>query len=266
MLRRYSRYSPLLGLVVASVFSIQRSAGQEPQQVSPKAQAVLRGLAEHLQKLRSFSVEMSMSMNAEGPGVKQQYDTKHQLSVKKPDKLALIGSGGVVGHTVVFNGKTEYMRDPMTGESGTSTSAGEGGLDNLSLTYVAPAMPQEAIAISYIEALASSDPFPKLYSESGGLAYAGIEKIDGVKCHKLQITLSGEGGWALFVDTSDTPLIRRIEPDTSDVPEDMPKIKMQLSIVFKDWKLNPEIPDDQFQIPPSDKAGKAPSRGEDKKD
>ncbi|MCK4659569.1 MAG: DUF2092 domain-containing protein [Phycisphaerae bacterium] len=164
MTHRCSRYSPLLCLVAASVLPIQRSVGEEPQQVSPKAQAVLRGLAEHLQKLRSFSVEMSMSMNAEGPGIKQKYDTKHQLFVKKPDKLALISVGGIVGHTVVYDGQTEYVRDPMSGESGTSTPPGEGGLDNLSLTYVAPAMPQEVIAISYIEALTSSDPYPKLYS------------------------------------------------------------------------------------------------------
>ncbi|MCK4659570.1 MAG: DUF2092 domain-containing protein [Phycisphaerae bacterium] len=97
------------------------------------------------------------------------------------------------------------------------------------------------------------------------MAYGGIEKIDGVECHKLQITLRGKGGWTLFVDTSDTPLIRRIEPDTSDVPENMPKMKLQLSIVFKNWKLNTEIPDDQFQIPPSDKVGKAASRGKDTK-
>ncbi len=45
----------------------------------------------------------------------------------------------------------------------------------------------------------------------------------------------------------------------------MPKMKLQLSIVFKNWKLNTEIPDDQFQIPPSDKVGKAASRGKDTK-
>lgn len=204
---------------------------------------------------------MSMSMNAEGPGMKQKRDTKHQFFVRKPDKLALISVGSAVGLTVVYDGQEQYMEHPMTGEGGIDTSPDEGGLDGLGLSYLAPGMPQESFAISYIEALVSSDPLPKLYPETASLTYDGTEKIDGVECHKLKITLSVKGGWTLFVDTSDTPLIRKIEPDTSDVPANMPKMKVDLSIVFKDWKLNPEIPDDQFQIPPKDKAGNGASRG-----
>ncbi len=142
------------------------------------------------------------------------------------------------------------MGDPVTGEGGTGTPFGESGLDHLSLTYVAPAMPQEALAISCIKALVSSDPLFEHRHETMNLAYDGIEKIDGIECHKLKI--NGKGGWTMFVDTSETPLIRRVEPDTSAVGEGTPGMKVELSIVFKDWKLNPEIPDDQFQIPPGD--------------
>lgn len=260
MHHRYRSWSFHLFLIAVFILPIQLAAGGEPEQVDPKAQAVLRKLAEHLQELRSFSVEMRMSMDAEGAGIKQKYDTKHQVAVKKPDKLALISRGSIMGHTVIYDGKTCYARDPMTGESGTWTPPSDGGLDNLSLDYLAPCMPHESIAISIIEALVSSDPYPELLPSTGGLAYLGSQKIDGVECHKLKIAPSVKGGWYLFVDTSDKPLIRRIEPDTSDMPKGMPTIKMELSIVFKDWKLNIECPDKQFQIPPSDQANKATSR------
>ncbi len=100
-------YLPLLCLAVASGFSTQPSAGEEPQQPSEKAQAVLREFAEHMQKLRSFSVEMSMSMSAERPDMKQKLDTRHQLFVKKPDKLALISLGGGSGLLLSTTGRRD---------------------------------------------------------------------------------------------------------------------------------------------------------------
>lgn len=226
----------------------------EAQGSAPNAQSVLRGLADHLATLQSFTVEMGMSMSAEGPGIKQKYDTRHQLSVRKPDKLALISMGGVVGFTVICDGRNQYIHNPMTGEGETTSLPGDGGLDNPSLSWVAPAMPHEAVAISYIEALVSSDPFPRLFPESWSVSYDGTEIVEGVECHKLKITLGEKGGWTLFLDTSEAPLPRKIEPDTSDVSAEMPEMKMRLSIVFRDWKLNPEIPDDQFRIPSEDKA------------
>ena len=61
---------------------------------------------------------MRMSLDAEGAGMKHSYKTKHQLSVRKPDKLALISEGGIVGRTVIHDGKTVYTEHPFSGESG----------------------------------------------------------------------------------------------------------------------------------------------------
>ena len=231
-----------LCVIAVSVLPIQLAAAGEPAQVDPKADAVLRKLADHLQNLRSFSVEMRMSLKAEGAGIKHSYKTKHQLSVKKPDKLALINAGGIVGRTVIHNGKTVYMKDPISGKSGTTTPPGDGGLDDVSLTYIAPAMSHEWIAKALIEALVSSDPYEELSPGSGGLEYLGTQKIDGVECHELKWTF-----WTMFVDTGDKPLIRRVKPDTSDTTKETPKIKMDLSIAFKDWKLDIEIPDKRWR-------------------
>ena len=260
MHRRHWMGSFLLCLVAVPILPIQLAAEDDPKQVDPKAQAVLRKLSEHLQTLRSFSVEMRMSMDAKGPGVKQKYDAEHKLTARKPDKLALISGGGIIGHTIVYDGKTVYTKDPMTGESGTSTPPGDGGLDSLSLNYLAPGMPHESIAVSIIKALVASDPYPKFLPSGSTLAYLGTQKVDGVECHKLKVGLSVKGSWYLFVNTSEKPLIRRVEPDTSDVPKGMPGMKMELSIDFRGWKLNIECPDKQFQMPSSDEASKVTSR------
>ena len=102
-----------------------------------------------------------------------------------------------------------------------------------------------------IQALVSNDPYAKWMRQSSGrLDYLGTEEIARLECHKLKRTLSVKGGWYLFIDTSASPLIREVHPDTSDVPKGMPNMKMDLSIVFTDWKLDIDLPDEQFQIPP----------------
>jgi hypothetical protein len=251
------RYSRVLVLAVVSFIPVHLTAAEEPDADAEKAEAVLRQLLEHFQKLRTFSVEMSMSMRMEGPGVKHHYDTKHRLSVKKPDKLALISTGGVLGRTIIYDGEQAYSENPLTGESATNTPRREGGLDNLLLNYLAPAMPQEEHALRVIRALISNDPYAKWMRQvSGSLAYLGTEEVDGRECHKLKRTLSGKGGWYLFIDASESPLLREVRPDTSEASQEMCNMKMDLSIMFTDWKLDVDLPDERFQIPPRKTEGK----------
>jgi len=173
----------------------QKANGQTPDRISPKALAVLEDVAASLKKATSLSVEIEMTMDVDGQGVSQHYETRHQLLAHKPDKLALVSSDSLLAHTVICNGSNYYQHDPMTGEAGTMERTGKSDLNNLRLTYLAPAMPQEDIAIAYVSAIVSTDPVSKMYASDGELTYVDVEEVEDMDCHKLKVALSGKGGW-----------------------------------------------------------------------
>lgn len=154
---------------------------------------------------------------------------------------------GMLGATFVCDGKNVYSYTPMTRKytkeeapeslSGLSTSTGSGAMD---MTIIAKFLTQD-------------NPYDEIMAKVKGASYIGLEEMNGMKCHHLKL-VTDETDFDVWVREGKKPLVNRIVPDVSkafekagdEMPAQMKNMKMDVEIVFKNWEVNIDLPDDTF--------------------
>ena len=250
-----------------------------------KAQAVVKQLSEHLQKLGTFSVDIHMTTSWQAPGGQYTKQTMHRLSVSKPDKLAVVCKKGLAD-SIVLDGERAHVQDPMKGKSVVVDIPG--GAETLNTILEAHDLGRhcrpvlrawnhaaetesgkettEAALLQRVRSWPGAlltrtlDLSTELTADIGGctpqVRHLGMEVVDGVECHKLEYRLKDKGGWLLLVEAGDQPLIREVRTQATEKP-DSEKKRLPNRIEFKNWKLDQEIPATEFAIPsPKEKPAK----------
>jgi thiol-disulfide isomerase/thioredoxin len=77
------------------------------------------------------------------------------------------------------------------------------------------------------------------------------EEVDGVQCHRCRL-LREDIDWDIWIEAGERPLVQKIVPDFSkqfaNGPAQLKGAKMEVSVVFKDWNVNPEFADADFVV------------------
>jgi hypothetical protein len=123
---------------------------------------------------------------------------------------------------------------------------------------IAPFSGHGSVANDLLEELLVDDPAAPGSSFMGSahrLTDGGIEKVDGVDCHKLRYGLRVQGGYDLLVEDGATPVLRQVRPlrDPTETPD-----YVEQSTTFRNWKFDVALPGDQFAMPAA-RVGRASS-------
>ncbi|MEW6236713.1 MAG: redoxin domain-containing protein [Candidatus Omnitrophota bacterium] len=261
--RRYLVVKILIGMIFLSFLSSAYPAEKEKAPLDAQADRLIRDVSQFLGGLQSLKVDIAVIVKTEGLGTKNELTTMQTLSFKRPSYAAVIVQKGLAGSTVICDGSAVTRFYPMfrlyTVENAPASIE--------DLTTIPPESTPAAMMTSFhalfIDFLFKKDPFNALlkYVDSG--EYLGEEESNGVLCRHVRFSLE-DLKWEMWVDAGKTPLIRKIAPDfsaslakTTGKAAGVTQVKIEMSIEYDGWKINPELSENDFKFIPPEDAKKA---------
>jgi len=228
----------------------------EAPRIDPKADEVVREVGEFYAGLESLRVGVTTVVRVEAEGVRTEMTSTQSVAMRRPDRLAIRLTKGMMGATVVCDGKVLYRYQPLMRKY-TATAAPK-NLDELlggpdpaggALIMAAPSM-------QFAAGLLVSDPYEVMMAGVTDGEYVGIQRIEGAECHHL-VFHQEDLDWEIWVQTGEEPLVRRIVPDltkvlaqVSTLAPEAGQFTMETIVSFDHWQVNPDLPDEAFAFRP----------------
>ena len=222
----------------------------------PKPEELLRKVADYLADLQAFSCRIDSSIHVEAKGVDNRMDSKMSLRLQRPNRLAILLDEGLMGATIVSDGKqlTQYI--PTMNRYTVKDAPAD--LKDLSEVEAGGMMGASGAYLS-----ADSEEFYKALMEGVTKSeYVGMEEVDSVKCHRCRFEQE-EFNWEIWIDAGDKPLVRKIVPDLSkqfaQAGGMLEDAKIEYVLTLKDWNVEPNFADADFAFTPPEGATKVDS-------
>lgn len=226
---------------------------------SVKPEDVMRQMADYLGKLPAFSCKVESVLELTGDQAQKEAPavTKMTVRLERPNKVAFIIDEGVMGLTVVSDGKqlTQYL--PMMKRYTTK----EAPADFTGVTDIGVPVPLTMLGMADAVIPANPDDFYKaLMSGVTESKYFGKEKIGEVECHHCRFT-QNDFDWDIWVETGKRPVPHKIQPDFAKQLAKMGgnanSMKLSYVVTLTDWNVAPKFTDVDFKFVPPAGAQKA---------
>ena len=232
----------------------------------PQVGKVLLGMATYLQSAKSFRCAVSLQVNTEMEGMKQEISAVYDLAAEKPNKLALRYVKGMTGNTVVCNGKKLYIY-------ALSLNRFEEREAPKLVEQLAEGVGPMAGNMLFVDNLLVNDIYAAIMDGVTSATYIGKERIEGIDCDRVRF-VQDQFDWDLWVSTGPKPVVVQVVSDMGKSFSGMsgetspPKgMKMIVLNRFSGWVVDGVLPADTFEFVPPAGARKAESlfEGEDEK-
>lgn len=244
--------------VSAAVFSGLCTAA-EPAPGGPEQ--LVRKFGSLIRDSKSFQVSVSSVTRIEAEGMKQEYSTRSLLSVARPNKMASVLQYGIMGATVVTDGRKLYRYMPMMGrytEEDAPAELADAGAESAGMMMGG--------AFPLMSAMLDADPAGVMLDGVSGGQMLGRQKVDGVECEGVRFKQEGFT-WDAWFEVGPKPLLRKVVPDISRMMESqgmsaaMPgmakSFKYEMVFELKEWKIGADLPADTFVFKPPEGVQKA---------
>jgi outer membrane lipoprotein-sorting protein len=230
-------------------------------QIDPQADQVLRQMAEFYNSLKSASVEITTEYQGEwgphGPNLMSKVMT-FSVAVQRPDRYAsrltkgktplqwIISDGVKTASYRQFSGYTVEHRPFERSEHSRRLPKGVAALGEWLLM--------------------DKDLYESIMKPVKGSQYIGLENTEEGAYHHLKFfeekgtfLVEGDFTWDLWVQSGQEPLVHRvvIVPSQKRLTYTEPPIIFEtlekITKTFSNWKVNPDLPQETFVIPPPPK-------------
>ena len=249
----------LLALCV-SLLAAGTAWGQEEQpapKIDPKADEVMHRLSDFYGGLQSLAFAVTVTMRVETEGMKQEMTTTQAIALRRPDRLAIRLVKGMMGATLVCDGQSVYTHLPFMKKY--KVKKAPGALDALFQQPEALFVLGSTRSRLPLSTLLTSKPYQMLMEGVTAGDYVGMDEIEGAQYHHLKF-YQEEIDWEIWVQAGEQPLVHKIVPDLSrqlaqarQITPDMGEMKMETTVRFENWAVNPDLPDALFVFtPPAD--------------
>jgi len=244
---------------------------QKARGITPKADEILRKMADLSLSTKSFSADLTMVMNTQMQGAKQEMTTEYSLAAQRPNRFAMVLKKGLMGSTLVCDGAKLYTCLPMLKRYTESQAPAE--LSDVMTDSGSPgAMGGMAGGGAIIGALLAKDFRATILEGVTSAQYVGDEKLGDGDCQHLKFTRE-RFDWDLWVQAGKQPLVRKVTVDLAPaaggrsggksapkgLEEALKDMKMTVTLEFKNWSLNPDLPASRFAFVPPEGAKKSDS-------
>jgi hypothetical protein len=220
------------------------ATAQEPTNISPRAESVMRSACDYLAHTHAFSLNAEIwREHVNEAGQKIQFSRTLTMDVKRPDGLRLEISSPNAARGFWYDGKTLAVLDRK--HNFYSTAAVPATLDKT----LDAARDQFGMDLPLID-LAVSDPYQNAMARVSGGRYFGISPVLGVPCHHLAFTQTNVD-WQVWIEDGPQPLIRKFvitQKNESGAPE--------FTALITHWNLTDRIADSDFVFEPPRGASK----------
>ena len=254
--------SLLLIAVFTSAWLALPAAGQAPERTAdadqPKPEELLRKMADYLGDLAAFSCRVETSIHIEAKGIDNRMDSKMTVRLERPNRLAILLEQGVMGMTVVSDGKNHFQYVPMLNRYTVKEAPADFADFNASGESMGIGMGMSAVILP-----TSGEEFYKSLMEGVTESeYLGTEEVGGVRCHHCRF-VQEQFSWDIWIEAGDRPLVHKVVPDMSkqfaDAGGMFEDAKFEYSITLSDWNVAPKFTDADFAFDPPANAEKVDS-------
>lgn len=213
------------------------ATAQEPtsptNDISPRAESVLRSACDFLAQSKSFSLSAEIwREHVDDAGQKIQFSRSVEMDVKRPDGLRLEISSPLSARGFWYDGKTLTILDRK--QNFYSTNAMPATLDAM-----AGAAHDLGIDLPLID-LAMSDPYRDATARVEQGRYYGISPVLGVSCYHLAFTQENVD-WQVWIEDGPQPLIRKFIITYKNEPG-----APEFTALITRWDVTDRIADSDF--------------------
>jgi peroxiredoxin len=223
------------------------TAAETGQEKNPED--VLRRMVDFLVEKPALACNIVTTIDIESKGVKNHMETKMALRMERPNRLSLVVAQGVMGITLVSDGKQliQYM-PALKRYSIQEAPADFAGLSEKGVALGIPVVGGTATMIP----TDADEFFEEITSGVTKSEYLGTEKIGDAECDHLRF-IREDLSWDIWIETGEKPLVRKILPDLSKQFAQMEGTKISFVVEFSDWDIAPKFTDTDFAFtPPAD--------------
>ena len=229
-----------------------------------QVQNILSGSINYYAGLKSFQADIASTTHIEMTGMKSDMDSSYHIALQRPNSFALIANSGMMGGTVVSDGKKWVtFQSQLKKYTSTDAPALDDLLQPMNLVLIEGGLPFG------LEAFLSKDPLKQLQADLTKSEYVGEEKIGTISTQHVRLT-----GIPYIKDfwirTGDEPLLLQCEIHqdlsstfkklSADQKKKMPmglnmeSMKMSRTSVYSNWQTNQPVAASVFQFTPPPEA------------
>jgi len=216
------------------------------------AEALLRRTATAYQTLQAYQDETTVLIAVTAQGMQQKMETRHRVSVQRPNKLALVLESGMRGVTLVSDGDKMYTYMPAL-KKFTVQEAPKSIEAILNESVLGTGM-AGGVGVTILR-LFGDDPYGRIMERVQTVELIGEEILEGAQAHHV-LSHEKAGDVEMWIDAQDY-LIKRIRIDMSRAmqrhQETMPGLadmKMVFEETHRQVRTGSSIPQDAFVFQP----------------
>jgi hypothetical protein len=210
--------------------------------VDPRADVLVRQMAERLAEVKAFALEADEVLD-EVPehSPRQQLTGTRRIAMRRPDRLVGDASGDAVNRSIWYDGKVFSALDKEQNQwaGGEVPPTVDGALDWV--------FEQTGTVVPLADFLYSNS-YERLMGGVQRGEYLGIHEAAGVPCHHLAFE-EATIDWQLWIDAGPDPLPRKLVI-TYKTEDEVP----QYTVTIRKWNLTARLPDALFVFTPPEGA------------
>ncbi|OGV42223.1 MAG: hypothetical protein A2X46_15275 [Lentisphaerae bacterium GWF2_57_35] len=202
--------------------------------------------------LKTMSVDVESAISIKAEGMRQEFVSRHHVSLERPDKLAVEHTYGVLGSTLVYREtniviyipelKRYFEKEAPAGIDGLLTEEGleiSGVLDR---------------AVPVLTTLISTNPYERIMQDNTEVKLLPSETIEGKEYVRLHLS-EKLGSVELWIAVGEEPLLYKVEADVSQKMAEEQGVtegefEFKMTTLFTHWNLNRPIESRRFIFTP----------------
>jgi peroxiredoxin len=249
-----------LSALVMVVVAVGFSRGSLGQATAPgrtaktkshsKADDLLKQMADYFGNLPAFSCRVESNFELKTKDRDNKSNTKMTVRLQRPNRLALIVDDGVMGMTVISDGKelTQYL--PMNKRY--AVTEAPHGLEGL--TDVDAELPITMLGTSDVVIPTSAAEFYRNLMDGVMKSdFLGQEKVGNVVCNHCRF-IQDDFDWDIWIDAGKQPLVHKVSLDLAkqlaDAGPQMKDAKINYAVTFSEWNVSPKFTPADFTFTP----------------
>jgi hypothetical protein len=225
--------------VLTLLVAVSTDARAQAPAVDPAAVEILKRMTNFLDGVQQFSVNThSIIEEMHGSGHRVDYDVSASVTVKRPNKLRAVRTGGeYMNESLFYDGKTLALYKPS--EKAYATEKAGDTIEEM-ITFA-----RETVGILLPSAdLLYRNAFPLLMQDVTLAVVVGKPVISGVKYDHLLFSRPGVD-FQIWIGEGKRPLPARYIVTETGTPA-----LLSISTVLRDWNLAPAVDDARFSFVP----------------
>jgi len=215
-----------------------------------KADELLKQMADYVGNLPAFSCHVESDFELKTKDRDNKSNTKMTVRLQRPNRIAMIVDDGVMGMTVVSDGKqlTQYL--PMNKRYIVSEApAGLEGVTDVDADLPITMVGTTAVVIP----TSGADFYRNLMDAVMKSDVVGQEKVGDVLCNHCRF-IQDDFDWDIWIEAGKQPLVHKVSLDLSKQMEDegpqLKGAKINFSVTFSDWNTSPKFTPADFTFSP----------------